>query len=936
MSTRAALIGMLLATSGIVLYLLLGRGGDDPSGALQVEEVATRPSGATRPSRDTRPSGETRPSGSAEQARFALRGTVEAEGKPVAGAVVTVVAAEPDAESEPHATRSGPDGRFELLALPAGRHAVSATAPGHLPAVLRSYDLRADASITLTLTPGGQPLRGTISDATGGALEGALVRVTPLSGIAALRRLDGFAGLSTDEGTYSIHVAPGRYRVDVSHPDYAPEHRAVEVGPGAQSQDFALVPMGVIEGLVRHEQGGAPVPRAWVSWQRERLMSLAPGHRRSIGAGGGKVQADDEGRFTLRGLPPGTILLTARASRAASESPTAVPLAMAEHAADVEVLVSRAADVRGRVVSKQDPAQGIADASVSVGIGARARTDAEGSFVLEGVPEGHATLFASAEGWLPSFPGTALEVTADAPAEITLELERAPVIRGRVEPPTVAEVSIELRPQTVRMGTGLGPGAMMAGSGATKAESDAEGRFELGPAYPGPTTVVARAADGRAGEVTVEVGPDGAEEVVVRLEPRSRVRGTVRSATGQPVAQASVSLRRVRAAGEADVRLTINGREMGTDTGITTEDGHFEIGGVAAGDYEVSVTDRYGEPLPVRDAPQGSGSLAVAQGADVEGFELVVDAPDGVIRGIVRTADGEPVPDAWVQASMLPERARPEPRRPSKDGPSTRSEMRMIVDGVDGATTGSNARPPVLTDDEGRFEITGLRDAEYELVAEGGAGGRRASKRARPGEPVTLELAELGAIEGVVTLDGQPLKRFAVRLEGPTSRPTSRMVQVRDAGGRFEIDRLDPGAYRLEIDTPGGSGTAELTVDPGQTAKRDVVIERFVEVKGRVLDREGAPVEGATIVIGDGDGQTGSISIQQDGSEEPITTDAEGRFTSSCAAGQRVLLATTPARPDPLVVHFFVAQPGQDVDVGDLHEREAPMGMRREPQDAAE
>lgn len=934
MSSRGALVAALLVVGGIVAYLLLGRGGDGPTGTAATEEAGARPSGGAA----TRPSGgaadDARPSGSTEEARFALRGKVEAEGQPVAGAVVTAVAADADADAEPHTTRTDPDGRFELLALPAGRHAISATAPGHLPAVLRSHDLRADASITLTLTPGGQPLRGTISDATGGALEGALVRVTPLSGIAALRRLDGFASLSSDDGAYAIHVAPGRYRVDVSHPDYAPEHRAVDVGPGAQSQDFALVPMGVIEGIVRHEQSGAPVPGAWVSWQRERLMSLEPGHRMSIMAGGGKVRADDEGRFTLRGLPPGTILLTARASRAVSEGPTAVPLAMAEHAAGIEVLVSRAADVRGRVVSKQDPAQGLADASVSAGVGASARTDAEGRFVLEGVLEGRVTLFASAEGWLPSFPGTALEVTADAPTEITLELERAPAIRGRVEPPTVAEVSIELRPETMRMGTGIGPGAMMAGGGATKTESDAEGRFELGPAHPGPTTVVARAADGRAGEVTVEVGPDGADEVVVRLEPRSVVRGTVRGATGQPVAQASVSLRRVREAEAADVRLTINGREMGIDTGTTTEDGHFEIGGVAAGDYEVSVTDRYGEPLPERDAAEGTAALAVVQGKDVDGLALVVDAPDGVIRGVVRTTDGEPVPDVWVQASMLPERARPKPRSPSKDGPSTRSETRMIVAGVDGASTGSNARPPVLTDDEGRFELTGLRDAEYELVAEGGVGGRRASKLARPGEPVTLELAELGAIEGVVTLDGEPLKRFVVRVEGPTSR----VVQVRDAGGHFEIDRLDPGAYRLMIDTPGGSGTAEVAVDPGQTAKRDVVIERFVEVKGRVLDREGAPVKGATIMVGDGDEQTGSVSIQQDGSEEPITTDAEGRFTASCAAGQRVLMAIAPDRPGPLVVHFFVAQPGQDVDLGELHQRDAPLGTRREPRevDAAE
>lgn len=926
MSSRGALVAALLVVAGIVGYLLLGRGGDGSSG----EATPTEEAGARAPTADPRPSGGSRgsddegPSGGDDEARHALRGRVEAEGQPVAGAVVTAIAADPEADVEPHTARSGSDGRFELLALPAGRYAISATAPGHLPAVIRSQELRADASITLVLTPGGQPLRGTISDATGGALEGALVRVTPLTGVASLLRLDGFATLSAEDGAYALHVAPGRYRVDVSHPDYAPDHRAVEVGPGAQSQDFALVPMGVVEGVVRREEGGAPVPGAWVAWQREKQMMFERGHRMSVPVGGGAVQADDQGRFTIRGLPPGTILLTARATKAASAAPTVVPLAMAEHVAGVEVLVAEAIDVRGRVVSKQDPAQGIADAEVSLGPGdrssTRTRTDAEGRFVLQGVLEGRAILGASADGWLPSFPGVSVDV-GDATPEITLELERAPAIRGRVEPAAVAEVSIELRAETMRMGM---PGPALLRSGGTKTETDAEGRFELGPAQPGPTTVVARASDGRAGEVTVEVGADGADEVVVRLEPRSVVRGSVRSTTGQPVAQATVSLRRVRQAGAADMRLTINGREMGLDMGTTTEDGRFEIGGVAAGDYEVSVTDRYGEPLPVQGAAkQGTAALSVVQGSDVEGYEIVVDAPDGVIRGVVRTSDGEPVPDAWVHVTMLPE-PEPELPPPSEDGPSERREMTMIIEDGDG--TGSNSRPPVITDENGAFEITGLRQAEYELVAEGAGGGRRVTDVARPGDRVTLTLAELGTIEGVVTLDGQPLRRFAVRAEGPTSRVT----QVHDAGGRFEIGRLDAGAYRLVINTPEGSGTAEVTVEPGQTAKRDVAIERFVKVKGRVLDQQGAPVEGLAIVLGEGDAASGSISIEHDGTEEQIVTDAEGRFTVSCAAGPRVLLAIDPERPDPHVVHFFVAQPGQDADLGDLHERDGPMGMRRQ------
>lgn len=279
----------------------------------------------------------------------------------------------------------------------------------------------------------------------------------------------------------------------------------------------------------------------------------------------------------------------------------------------------------------------------------------------------------------------------------------------------------------------------------------------------------------------------------------------------------------------------------------------------------------------------------------------------------------------WVQATLLPDLPGAERPKPAKGGPRERHEMHMVVD--TGTGTGHNERPPVLTDEDGRFELTGLRDAAYELMVEGGGGDRRASAVARPGEDAVLVLAELGTIEGVVTLDGQPLRRFMARVEGPTSR----RVQVRDASGHFEIGRLDPGSYRLVITAAEGSGRAELTLDAGQTVTRDLVLEPPVKVTGRIVDREGAPIGGASILVGEG--ENGSMTIEQDGSEPPNTTDAEGRFVVMCAPGPRALVANAPSNPRPLVVHFFVAEPGQDVDVGELQERELPLGSRREQQD---
>ena len=129
-------------------------------------------------------------------------------------------------------------------------------------------------------------------------------------------------------------------------------------------------------------------------------------------------------------------------------------------------------------------------------------------------------------------------------------------------------------------------------------------------------------------------------------------------------------------------------------------------------------------------------------------------------------------------------------------------------------------------------------------------------------------------------------------------------------------------------------GRAEVTVEPGRTVTADVVLEHDLEVKGRIVDDAGKPVPGAVILVGEG--AEGQVSIEQSGEEEQLTTDDDGRFTVRCAAGPRALLALSPTSPSPLVVHFFVAQPGQDVDLGELvaTQEGGPM-MRREEVEVA-
>ena len=178
-----------------------------------------------------------------------------------------------------------------------------------------------------------------------------------------------------------------------------------------------------------------------------------------------------------------------------------------------------------------------------------------------------------------------------------------------------------------------------------------------------------------------------------------------------------------------------------------------------------------------------------------------------------------------------------------------------------------------------------------------------------------LKLAPLGEIRGIVTMNGEPLKSYLVDLRGPTPRSK----RVRDSGGAYRIERLDPGEYTIVVNADGGSGKATVTIEPGGSIDQDIVLEALIKVTGRVVDAEDNPVVGAMMLLGDmPEGGGGAVSISQEGTAEFPTTDDEGKFEVTCAAGRRVILALQPGKGAPAAMKVFVAEPGEDVDLGTL------------------
>ncbi len=400
------------------------------------------------------------------------------------------------------------------------------------------------------------------------------------------------------------------------------------------------------------------------------------------------------------------------------------------------------------------------------------------------------------------------------------------------------------------------------------------------------------------------------ENVVIALQDGASVVGRVVDQHGKPVADATVSMRATHGSGDR-VTMIVNGRDVGAKQSPTHEDGSFEILGLEAGKYELSVKDDALTALPWADGSTNPRSVKLAEGQRKQ-MTLKVQGRDGVIRGVAVGPDGAPLPDAWISATPAmnamalggppPDGPPASAGKPGDGEPQQVTSRAMMVvtddgDGGGGLGMGASARS-VLTDGDGRFEIRDLRRGSYELVGEGLRGAARGFLHGvDTGSDVTLRLVSLARIEGTVTRGGAPVKQFRLDLTGPSRRSKT----VRDDGGAFSVAFVDPGHYQLRV--TGADATAEVgvNVEAGKPAKVQVDLHEQLHVRGKVIDAAGKPVVGAMIIASPdrGDGRV-EVNIMSD--DAPPSTGPDGRFEIGLDPGKYRLLVIGQDSPQPLAM----------------------------------
>ncbi len=274
--------------------------------------------------------------------------------------------------------------------------------------------------------------------------------------------------------------------------------------------------------------------------------------------------------------------------------------------------------------------------------------------------------------------------------------------------------------------------------------------------------------------------------------------------------------------------------------------GNFRIDGLAPGHYT----------LEARAAGVGRRVLADVE-LPLEREFLIRLRGSGFVEGFVRLEDGTPVADAEVQAR-------------SSGG---------FASSVESTSTSAS----------GAFSLEVTTRTTLLLARKGDLAGSLRDLSVAPGETrkgLQLQLRAAAGFSGsVVSREGRtPIASAEVKV---TSRFAGEIARaLTGAKGRFQIDRLPPGAYDVEARASGYTreNRFSLVALPGQRFPLSFELRGTSALWGTVTEPNGRPVAGAWV-------RARSLSSFAAELEPTTQTDAEGRYRLQQLEGERITLS---------------------------------------------
>ena len=565
---------------------------------------------------------------------------VDGDGKGVAGARVTFHGASDwsqQADERYDAATSGPDGKFEFSALPAGSFRFAAAhpqfAPGSSPLVTLD-GTTARGGITIALDPGAT-VRGRVVDAQQQPVASARVRI----GITSKRGIifePPRQAYSDAEGKFEIQGLPKRELTAVAMHETGSSHNKDVDATRGDVGDVVLVidRTESIAGIVVDPQGN-PVEGVQVSAGPNFRDQQSAGDFTSWRLRGFPQELTDaSGRFTLTGLAPGSYQVTALRSRAASRRGTTEGVIAQTGTKDLKIVLQPEGGVKGKVAFK-DGTTPVAF-TIQVGITQQAFSGSS-EFELDALAPQRYEL--QVRG--PTFQARSVEVlvepgkTADA-GTITVEKGRtlAGVVVANGSP--VPGATVYAGRQVFGNGTSSSAQFGPMGQSTKQTTTAADGSFSLAGFNDGDLTLVAEQPDiGRSKGVRIPTDMQGQGDLVIELQPFGALSGVMRQ-NGKPVEGVFVSCQ----------STTTPGAIYAVASG---PDGGFRYDKLAPDTYKVSAT----VGMPMAGMKFYSKQVDVPSGQEVK-IDLEVQ-PGSVTLDVTAVAKNGQlgVASAWLASGAI-------------------------------------------------------------------------------------------------------------------------------------------------------------------------------------------------------------------------------------------------------------------------------------------
>jgi hypothetical protein len=775
-------------------------------------------------------------------------------------------------------TRSGPDGRFTIrVADPEVRlNAAKKGLPAGKTENLRVSPGERKRGVTITISRGFE-LTGKVTDHDGKPLSGVAVSAAEaVSGPAGMMRVmiggprqdDDNLVKSGSDGTFSMRLKEGTYDVAFKREGFASKTiRGHAVSNVTKSIETSLDPSVEITGRI---------VRGGVGLEGVNIFSFA------MGSSASQAVSGPDGSFTLSDLSPGSV----RVSFNKGDDFVQEVRNLTAPARDVVVDLPPGGRISGRVVdkaSKQPVTVFQAGVSGSRGGGGmmimgpnqmRSFTSDDGTFTLENVAAGTATLMVSAPGYTNSRSSNITVEEGKTVSDVVVEMDTGAKLIGRVTSPD----GTPLAGAVVRQTFGNNPMramAMMSGN-ELAATTEANGEYTIEAVEPGEKTFMFTHPDYLPTTKTVDVNGREAR-LDAQLGAGLNVTGMVVTEAGAPVAEATV--RAISASGSASSARSGAG---GAFTFDRLAPGRYTITaskpGLADGvlrDYEISAGSQ------VRIAMKSGGTLfghvTGLSEADLAQAMVEVRGSEGYATAPLDTAgnyrlEGAPTGTLRVVATVMRgfDRRSTQPKNVElASGDARQLDLEFRTDtAVTGRVTrdgrpvtnanvmfsprrgGVQAAASVATDSNGAYTVAGLSDGEYNVVVMDMQRGAPYSTTYEVHGSGTFDIDMKAAVLRGRVVDaesGEGIGDVHVQLRAAQQADTSFFAQrgaISDASGNFTIDSVVPGRYSATADKDGyGNQVVDVSVnDAGSNdvqfklSRNDGVVLHVVDARdGRLL-----------------------------------------------------------------------------------------------------